>query len=315
MISVIMSTYNETREELKQSIDSILNQTYKDFEFLIVNDNPDNQTLNHLLYEYKLLDKRIKIINNKKNMGLALSLNRAIKYASGTYVARMDADDISLPDRLSVELNYLVNNNLDMVSSFCTLIDESGKILPNERQSYIYRNTNIAQILKYTNPIIHSTVLIKKECLDKLKGYRQLVPAEDYDLWLRMIDSNMHIGRIEERLLYYRIRNNGISSSNKYKQYLTQAYVKLLHQERIKKGKDSFSVENYTKYIELKRYDNRLISDKFLDSYTKYQQFKVELKKGRIFSAIKNIILSLLIYKEGFKAGIEELRALKIQKR
>ena len=104
LFSVLMSTYNETTKELDESINSILQQTYSNFEFLIINDNPNNYELEKTLKSYK--DSRIKIIHNEENLGLVKSLNNGLKYCNGQYVARMDADDISCPSRIQDEKQY-----------------------------------------------------------------------------------------------------------------------------------------------------------------------------------------------------------------
>lgn len=101
-ISVVMSIYNENIDEIKASIDSILNQTYENIEFIIILDNPTRLDINVLLTEYQKNDTRIKVIYNQKNEGLALSLNKGLEIATGEYIARMDSDDISLQDRLKI---------------------------------------------------------------------------------------------------------------------------------------------------------------------------------------------------------------------
>ncbi len=102
-----MSTYNETVEELKKAIDSILTQTFKNFEFIIILDNPQNYEHKKVINEYLSKDKRIIFLINESNIGLAASLNEGIENAKGDYIARMDADDISMPNRLEKEYNYL----------------------------------------------------------------------------------------------------------------------------------------------------------------------------------------------------------------
>lgn len=106
-ISVIMSTYNETEDQIDLAINSILNQSFANFELILINDNPDNNKLDNQLRDYKRKDQRIKYIKNLENMGLASSLNIGLKNASSKYIARMDADDISMPDRLKVEIDFL----------------------------------------------------------------------------------------------------------------------------------------------------------------------------------------------------------------
>ena len=101
-ISVVMSVYNEPVDWIRQSIDSILNQTFRYFEFIIINDNPEGISQKKMLKDFAAKDNRIKIIENEENKGLTKSLNIGISKATGKYIARMDADDISMPDRKSV---------------------------------------------------------------------------------------------------------------------------------------------------------------------------------------------------------------------
>ena len=116
LISVIMCTYNEEQEELIQAIQSILNQTYGCFELLIVLDNPDNQLIRELVFYYAQKDSRIRVIENRQNLGVARSSNRAWRMAKGQYIAKMDADDIASPQRLEKELKTLLERKLDFIA-------------------------------------------------------------------------------------------------------------------------------------------------------------------------------------------------------
>ena len=125
-ISVIMSVYNGM-PYLQEAVKSILNQTYKDFEFIIVDDASTDDSLKYLK---GINDKRIKILSNEKNLGLAVSLNKALNAARGEYIARMDADDISKPERLHIQLNFMeLNPQIDICGSFVSVIDENGKLV------------------------------------------------------------------------------------------------------------------------------------------------------------------------------------------
>ena len=127
LISVIMSTYNESEEELKSSIYSVLNQTYSNLEFIIINDNPQNNILAKILASIK--DSRVRIFNNPENLGLVYSLNRAWKLASGDIIARMDADDVCIPTRLEKQLNFMQENNYDLIGCNVRIVDETGNII------------------------------------------------------------------------------------------------------------------------------------------------------------------------------------------
>ena len=117
MISVIMSVYNESPSDLSAAIDSILNQTYRDFEFIVVCDNPQNVKLIDLIQKYVLADERVRFIKNSENIGLALSLNKAASQARGDYLFRMDADDIAYPTRMMEQYKALTESDLDLVCS------------------------------------------------------------------------------------------------------------------------------------------------------------------------------------------------------
>src|SRR5690606_3913282 len=110
LVSVIMSVYNEPEIWLAESIDSILSQTYKEFEFFIVNDNPENLTLAKVLQLYEDNDSRVRIIKNEVNIGLTKSLNKALSLVKGKYIIRMDADDVSLPQRFEKQVTFMEEN-------------------------------------------------------------------------------------------------------------------------------------------------------------------------------------------------------------
>lgn len=128
-ISIMMPVYNEKISWVKQSIESILNQSYKDFELIIVLDNPQNNELKSMLEDFCSNHSKIKLLINDENLGIVDSLNKAITYSDGEYIARMDSDDIAFVDRIEKEINFLVNNNLDMVTSTVLEIDETGKLI------------------------------------------------------------------------------------------------------------------------------------------------------------------------------------------
>ena len=193
-ISVIMSTYNESIEQIIKSIESILQQTIQEFEFIIVDDNPKNIEILHLLKEYEKKDNRIKIIINDKNLGLAKSLNKGIEACKSKYIARMDADDISINNRLEIEYKFLeTNSQIDAVSGNSIIIDENDNIISKNELKY-YDNDIIKKILPYQNIIVHPAVMIKTDIIKKLNGYRNFPAAQDYDLWLRMVTNNYKIG-------------------------------------------------------------------------------------------------------------------------
>ncbi|MBD3107632.1 glycosyltransferase [Bacillus sp. AGMB 02131] len=244
IISVIMSTYNEEIDWVRLSVESIINQTYKDIEFIIVLDNPDNYQLKELLQKYEREDKRIKLVLNKKNMGLVSSLNIALQHCTGRYIARMDADDISIQSRLELEKEYLEKHNLDFVFAGVEIIDEQGNRLYQENDRELNSN-NSRKLLEKGCISKHPTWFLKKEIYDNLKGYRDVPYSEDYDFLLRCLSKDYKIGKMSEILLLYRIRSTSISRSFGLEQYLNTRC--LLHLYRKEKLDDYSLLSNMTK--------------------------------------------------------------------
>ena len=223
-VSVIMSTYKEPEEYIRLSVESILHQSFSDLEFIIVIDNPQNEELLSLLLEYKNVDSRVIIIKNDRNIGLTASLNKALKEAKGELIARMDADDISDPERLKKQIEYLEANNLDLVGCSIRRISESGEIL-DKKTNKSYPPECIAKTLIYDDCIPHPTWIARKTLFDILNGYRELYSCEDYDFLLRALAKNYKFGICDEVLLSYRVNVNGISRMNSFRQHLSSAYL------------------------------------------------------------------------------------------
>lgn len=252
LLSVIMSVYNEEKEWVCESVESILRQTYPLFEFIIVIDNPelDRETKSYLQAVEKS-DRRVKLIFNEKNMGLALSLNKAIALASGEYIARMDADDISEENRLLDQLAYLEKHQLDMLGTGRRIINENGKVLVEEEKP-VTNPSLLQRLLPITSCFVHPTVMIRTNVLRSLDGYRNFRQSQDYDLWLRLYDAKYRLGNISRTLLHYRVRESGISNKKPYLQYLTSVYQKKLHKERVRRGEDSFSSKSFQDFLRKK---------------------------------------------------------------
>ena len=246
-ISVIMSFYNEKEEEITKSINSILNQTYKNWELILICDNPSRLETYNLLKKIYKYEKRIKLSINSQNIGLALSMNKAIEIAVGEYIARMDSDDICILNRFEEQINFMKKNNLDLCCSEFLFIDEEDKIFFKEYTKY--SSNEIIKLLPYQNTIHHPTVMIKKNIIESVKGYRNFPCAQDYDLWLRLFEKNISMGILNKPLIKYRIRKNSISQSKKLKQINTVWYIRKCFWERKKNGKDSFTIENYNEYL------------------------------------------------------------------
>ena len=213
LISVVMSVYN-SQKWLRESIESILNQSYTNFEFIIINDGSvDNSK--KILDEYSKKDERIKVYD-QKNSGLTISLNNAIRKSQGQFIARLDADDISCRDRLKQQLNEIKNKKLDLVASNFVEIDHMG----NRLNFYDIRNkkNNLLNYFLGGNTLFpHSSVMFKKEAFNYLDGYNSYFKkSQDLDLWLRFYEKNFKIGfcKKKEPLVFIRKHKESITHND-----------------------------------------------------------------------------------------------------
>lgn len=190
VLSVVMGVYNcPTEEMLMTAVNSVLEQTFTDFEFIICDDGSDNDTY-LWLEKAASLDDRIILIRNRKNMSLAYSLNRCIEAARGKYIARQDVDDYSSPERFSVQVAYLDSHpDMYMVGSDCMLYDESGvygkRHMPHHPKKLDFL---------FNSPFVHGTVIMRREVFEKAGFYRPCGYTrkyEDYDLFMRIYKLEM----------------------------------------------------------------------------------------------------------------------------
>ncbi|HAF61981.1 MAG TPA: glycosyl transferase group 2 family protein [Anaerolineaceae bacterium] len=179
-VTVLMAVYNGEKY-LNESINSILNQTYQDFEFLTINDASVDKTL-EILCEYK--DPRIKVVTNEQNIGLAKSLNRGLALAKGEYICRMDADDVSLPARLEKQISFLERNkDFGLCGSWIRNFGDKSYVdkLPVSHEEIISQ-------LFFGYAIAHPSVVIRTDILKEINGYNEdLRYAQDYELWSRLM--------------------------------------------------------------------------------------------------------------------------------
>jgi len=281
MVSVIMSIYNERPSELSEAIDSILNQTFENFEFIIVNDNPQNVELAELVKKYEMADNRVHLINNEKNIGLALSLNKAAAEACGEYLFRMDADDIAYPDRMAQQYNEITENNLDLVCSGYDIINEKSEIIARDKG--FHHDEKMRNSIPYQVTVHHPTVMMKKSFFDAVGGYRNYICAQDYDLWLRMWYANADMKNINKPLLQYRIREDSITSKKRFVQKLTTDYIKELFWQRLKSGTDDYSYTDYLDYLNRHGAYNDSKNNRFLKEYSLLSEANSMIEQGRYF--------------------------------
>ncbi len=225
-ISVIMSVYHEPLAWVDQAVSSILDQTYKDIEFIIIIDDPDNTTIIDYIVNRKQQDNRITVYINERNIGLAASLNIAIGLAKGDYIARMDADDISESDRLACQMEYLISQDLDLIGCNIRRIDESGKIINDGKTCLPLSDEAIKQYLKIGNIIMHPTWLARKAVYTDMGLYRNFPAAQDYEFLTRIALAGYRLGNLREPKLRYRINAGSISGTKKILQKSIQSFVR-----------------------------------------------------------------------------------------
>lgn len=201
MISVLMPVYNGEKY-LKEAIDSILNQTYTSFEFLILNDGSTDKT-EEIILSYN--DPRIIYIKNNQNLQIVKTLNKGIKLAKGKYIARMDADDISLPERFQKQVQFMEeNSDIDLCGSWLETFYKDRITNVSRPKTF---NDDIKVALLFNTSFMHPTVFGKKSFFSELFYNKNMVGAEDYELWIRGIDKYTY-ANIPLILLKYRRHAN-----------------------------------------------------------------------------------------------------------
>lgn len=203
LISVVMPVYNGEKY-LKESIESILNQSYKNFEFIIIDDASTDDSLK-IIKKYAKKDKRIKLLQNKTNLKEPKSRNRGFAIARGKYISIMDADDISLSNRFELQLRAFKNDkNLSVCGGAIDIIDDQGFIIG--KRSYPKTTEEIKRTLSIRSPFANPSVMFKKLILKKVGFYDEtFFSSNDYDFWFRVINKGYRTKNLEKPLIKYRI--------------------------------------------------------------------------------------------------------------
>lgn len=199
-VSVIMPAYN-TEKYIRTAIESILNQTFSEFEFIIIDDGSTDNTWN-IVQEFSKIDPRIKAIKNEKNLGISPSRNKGVNMAQGEYIAWQDADDISLPTRLEKQLQFMEEHaKTGVVGGFLRFFDEKGE---NGFRKYRADDKGLRDRIFRYSPIAQPAAMIRKNCLKSVGGYNEGYPlAEDIDLFFRL-GEKYEFSNLQEIILKYR---------------------------------------------------------------------------------------------------------------
>ena len=212
LISVIMSVYNSDLY-LSDAINSILKQSYTNFEFIIINDGSNDNSFS-IINQYKEQDSRIILIN-QENQGLTKSLNHGVKIAKGEYIARQDADDISMHDRFLNFIRFIEDSDVDIYSTPAYTINETNeikKIIPN----FFRRNGFKERLLDYYNSMVHGTLIVKSEIIKRNLYNENFRFSQDFELYHRLMGIGYNISYDKNNISYkLRIHKDSITAKNK----------------------------------------------------------------------------------------------------
>lgn len=184
-ISILLSVYNPEWMYFQKMLDSIKNQTYKEYELVVINDGCDSEML---LKYLEPLDFPVKVVNNQTNLGLPKSLNRGLQKCEGKYIARIDDDDFMLNERLELQYKFM-EEHPEMISvlSNVRVIGANGELIREDKRDH--NNGLRGKLLYIGNCLYHSTLFARKEILEQIGGYdEKMIYAQDYDLYLRLIN-------------------------------------------------------------------------------------------------------------------------------
>ncbi|WP_273804031.1 glycosyltransferase [Providencia rettgeri] len=222
LVSIILPVYN-AEKFIFEAIDSIIRQTYKNLQIIIINDGSTDNSL-HIINSFN--DERILIVT-RENKGLISTLNEGLLLSKGNYIARMDADDIARDDRIEIQLNFLKENkNVGIVGSYAHMIDEDGNNIGLKKKPA--SDTMIKTVCFFGSPFIHPSVMFNKSLIKESLYYsNEFIHAEDYELWARLIANNdLKFSNIKDTLLKYRIVSASVS--RKYEEQQKKSHENII---------------------------------------------------------------------------------------
>ena len=220
LVSVIMATFNEPPEIIESAIGSILNQTYQNLELLIFDDSTKQDTIAAIDKMGK--DSRVSIHRFTKRKGFVKSLNEGLRCAKGKYIARMDGDDFSLPERIEKEVDYLSRNpEITVVGGQMDIMNEWGQVISH--RTYPTHGAKLWLFSCLRNPLAHPTIMMRREIIDKGYCYNEnLKMSEDLDFWLRLLNDGYTIANMKDTVLRFRVQDdfNAKRVSNTQRKYM-----------------------------------------------------------------------------------------------
>lgn len=209
LVTVLLPCYN-AEGFLRPALDSVLGQTYKNLELLVIDDGSTDSTA-EILAEYAAQDSRIRLSPNKHNRGLIHTLNRGIELATGSLIARMDADDIALPRRIEAQVTYFLEHpETEVLCTDYSYIGMTGQFL-SDPYPYHFSHRTLRFFTFFLNPLCHPTVMGHREIFLKYRYSEHALHSEDFELWSRMVQEGVVIRNLPERLLLFRCTTGSVS--------------------------------------------------------------------------------------------------------
>ncbi len=240
-VSVLMAVYNGEKH-LREAMDSILNQTFSDYEFIIVDDCSADKTP-VILEKYAQKDQRIVLIHNERNLGLTVSLNRGLARVKGKYIARMDADDISLPERLTMQIHYMEEHpDCAVVGTQAVFIDDDGDVLRQSNNPLEHKEIEDRLWRGEGLVLIHASAVMRHEAVVKAGGYHKEAGfAEDLDLYLRLAEMR-RLANLPDVLFNVRLTPDSITGLGSEDDD-TALYASVVREALIRRGMNPADVE------------------------------------------------------------------------
>jgi glycosyltransferase involved in cell wall biosynthesis len=254
LISVLIPAYN-VEKFIEASIESILRQTYRELEVIVVDDCSTDRTWD-LLRKIAELDPRIILLRNSKNSKIVTTLNKALAAAKGRYIARMDGDDIAHPERIERQYRYLSENrDIALVGVNTVSIDEDGREFA--RQELLSDQRLIRRCLNLTSLVSHNW-LCRREVYEKLGGYRELAPVEDYDFLLRMYAEGYRFTNLPFYGMKIRYRHGNTATTAGLEQIRAFNYVSRLYRQRRRTGHDDYCQDAFRTFVQAPEWQRKL---------------------------------------------------------
>ncbi len=301
-ISLIMSVYNG-EDYLCDAIESVLNQTFSDFELIVINDC-STDTTGEILNRFAELDKRVKVHTNEVNLRLPSSLNKAISYAQGKYIARMDADDICLPQRLEKQYKFMENNPSVALSS-CRFMTLKNGLVSSGGCGGKSDNESIKALLLVTNPILHPGIIAKADSIRSLGYDKNFTCTEDMELWTRFVMAGYDIEIMPEYLMIYRLHDKQITETTLEKQHKEVIAIQKSYYGSLLETMNSRQEEFYIRGIYFR--ENKDI-DRFCEFY---KWLKAVNRKTKAFSKDALNYAMFEILAEYKRKGITKTKLIK----